>query len=104
MECKNCNQLLEKGDNFCPNCGQKTINKLNVKFILGDFFQTVFNIDSKVFRSLRFLLFKPGFLTKEYVEGKRVSYLAPIRLYIALSFIFFFLISVISFDKKSQLS
>ncbi|MDG1476915.1 MAG: DUF3667 domain-containing protein [Vicingaceae bacterium] len=71
-----------------------------MKFVFGEVFQTLFNLDSKVFRTLKYLIFKPGFLTKEYIEGRRVSYLPPIRIYIALSFIFFFLISVFDFENN----
>lgn len=102
MNCKNCNQLLVKGSNYCPNCGQKNIAKLNLKFVLGEFFQTIFNLDSKVLRSLKYLVIKPGYLTKEYLEGRRVSYLAPIRMYLVLSFLFFFLISVFDFDTSNE--
>ena len=101
MECKNCNQSLDIKDKFCSECGQKNISKLNIKFVFGEVFQTIFNIDSKAIRSLRFLIFKPGFLTKEYVEGKRVSYLAPIRIYLVLSFLYFFLITAFNFDNAS---
>jgi hypothetical protein len=101
MECKNCNNHLDIKDKFCSDCGQKNISKLSLKYVFGEFFQTVFNLDSKVFKSLKFLIFKPGVLSKEYIEGKRVSYLPPIRIYIALSFIYFFLISVISFDDSN---
>ncbi len=101
MECKNCNKSQNIEDKFCSNCGQKNISKLNMKFVFGEVFQTLFNLDSKVFRSLRFLIFKPGFLTKEYVEGRRVSYLPPIRIYIVLSFIFFFSISVFDVNENS---
>ena len=100
--CKNCNQALNAVDNFCPNCGQKNIPKLDVKFLLGELFQTIFNLDSKVFRSLKYLIFKPGYLSKEYVGGKRVSYLAPIRIYLVLSFLFFFLYAAFDFDNSSN--
>jgi len=99
MECKNCNQALNSQDKFCSSCGQQHISKINVKFVLGEIFQTLFNLDSKAFKSLRFLILKPGFLTKEYVDGRRVSYLPPIRIYIVLSFFFFFFISVFDFSE-----
>ena len=102
MKCKNCNQILTTSDNFCSNCGQKNILKLNLKFVFGEFFHTIFNLDSKVFKSLRFLIFKPGYLTFEYLKGKRVSYLPPIRIYLVLSFLYFFLISVFDFEDKSK--
>ena len=104
MKCENCKQQLRKKSNYCSSCGQKNISKLNVKFFLGEFFQTIFNVDSKLFLSLKYLIFRPGFLTKEYIEGKRVSYLPPIRIYLVLSFLFFFLISVFDFDEKTKLN
>ena len=102
MECKNCKQSLKAQDNFCPICGQQNISKLDIKFVLGEVFQTLFNLDSKVFRSLKFLILKPGFLTQEYLAGKRVSYLPPIRIYIVLSFLFFFLSAVFDFNQNKD--
>tara|TARA_B100000809_G_C15127076_1_gene526727 strand:+ start:1095 stop:2000 length:906 start_codon:yes stop_codon:yes gene_type:complete len=104
MKCENCKQQLRKKSNYCSSCGQKNISELNVKFVFGEFFQAIFNVDSKLFLSLKYLVFRPGFLTKEYIEGKRVSYLPPIRIYLVLSFLFFFLISVFDFDEKTKLN
>ena len=49
------------------------------------------DIDSRIFRSILPFLFRPGFLTREYLAGKRKSYMSPFRLYLLLSVIFFFL-------------
>ena len=49
------------------------------------------DIDSRIFRSILPFLFRPGFLTREYLAGKRKTYMSPFRLYLLLSVIFFFL-------------
>ena len=97
MKCKNCKEDLSGQMKFCSNCGQKNIAKLNLKYILSQFVEDIFNVDSKVFRTLRYLSIKPGFLTQEYIEGKRVNYVPPIRLYIVMSVLFFFVFSMIDF-------
>jgi Protein of unknown function (DUF3667) len=101
MECTNCKEDLSGQENFCSNCGQKNIEKLNVKYILGDFLDNYFNLDSKLFLTLKYLILKPGLLSKEYMDGKRIQYVPAIRLYIVLSVIYFFLISVIDVKTVS---
>jgi hypothetical protein len=51
----------------------------------------IVNLDSRIFRSVPPFLFKPGFLTREYLAGKRKKYMSPFRLYLLLSLLFFFL-------------
>jgi len=67
---------------------------LPVRHFVKDLFGDVFTFDSKFFRSIFPLLLKPGHLTNEYLEGKRVSYIYPMRLYIFTTFLFFFVITV----------
>ena len=85
--CKDCSMILQ--GTYCHNCGQKDIEILSLKVIMSDFLSSLFSIDSKLFITLKNLLFKPGFLTKEYWDGKRSRYISPIRIYIVLSFIIF---------------
>jgi eukaryotic-like serine/threonine-protein kinase len=47
------------------------------------------HVDSKIFRTVKLLLLKPGFLTREYFEGRRVRYVSPIRLYLVFSVLYF---------------
>lgn len=88
-ECQNCG-YKDKG-NFCSNCGQ-SFAELNrpIKDILAEVGDIV-NLDSRIFRSIPPFLFKPGFLTREYLAGKRKKYMSPFRLYLLLSLLFFFL-------------
>ncbi len=71
-----------------------------MKFLLNNFLENYVSFDSKIFRTLKYLILKPGELSKEYLDGKRVSYAPPIRLYIILSILFFFLISVVDIPES----
>jgi hypothetical protein len=50
----------------------------------------IFHYDSQFLTTLKYLLFRPGFLSREYMAGKRVRYVNPIKLYVFVSFVFFF--------------
>jgi hypothetical protein len=76
--------------NFCHNCGQENIEpKETVWHLVSHFFSDLTHFDRKFFTSLKDLILKPGFLSKEYMVGRRASYLNPIRMYIFTSAIFF---------------
>jgi hypothetical protein len=55
------------------------------------FFYDITHFDSHFFTTVRDLFFKPGFLSKEYINGRRASYLHPVRMYVFTSAIFFLL-------------
>ena len=98
--CYNCGCKDVK--NFCPECGQ-SVQELNVSFfhIIKLFLGDIFSFDSKAYKTFKLLLFKPGFLSKEYTSGKRAKYVYPSRLYIFISILCFTIMSLISFDKQS---
>lgn len=102
IKCPNCNNEFNSDYQFCPHCGQKNreIN-LNLKFIISEFMAANFNLDSKILISLRYLITKPGFLSKEYISGRQTKYISPIRLYLLISFFYFFLLSF-SFNKSDS--
>lgn len=86
--CLNCD--TEVVGYFCHNCGQENIEpKESVWHLVSHFFKDVTHFDGKFFTSLKDLVFKPGFLSKEYIIGRRVRYLNPIRMYLFTSAIFF---------------
>lgn len=101
MECKNCHHEINENQHFCPNCGQKNIPHLNLKYLLEEFLENYIYIESKLFKTLKNLVFKPGRLSKEFIEGKRVSFVAPIRLYITFSVLFFFIIALGNFIDEN---
>jgi hypothetical protein len=78
------------GERFCTHCGQENLEpKESVGHLVRHFFEDITHFDGKFFVTLKDLIVRPGFLTREYVAGKRMTYLNPIRMYIFISAIFF---------------
>ncbi|MCB0516185.1 MAG: DUF3667 domain-containing protein [Chitinophagales bacterium] len=95
--CENCNFPFAQSlyDNYCPNCGQENSNKhLRFSQLVIDFLGDLFAFDTKVFQSLKLLLLKPGMLSKMYWQGKRIRFVPPVRLFIWLGVVFFFLLNL----------
>lgn len=89
-KCLNCGCPLNLTDKFCPNCSQKNSTKqLSLKDFLDEFFSTLFTYDSRLRYTLKDLLFKPGTITKNYVEGQRLKYANPFRFFLSVSIIYF---------------
>ena len=87
--CQNCGVPL-LGEH-CYACGQPTKGLVrHFGSIVGDFLDTVFNIDARVFRTLWPLFARPGFLSREYFEGHRIRFVSPVRLFVFLSIVTFF--------------
>jgi len=84
----NCgNQVLGR---YCQECGQENLEpKETVLHLVSHFINDITHFDGKFFSTLKYLLFRPGFLSAEYVRGRRMSYLHPIRMYVFTSAIFF---------------
>jgi uncharacterized membrane protein len=88
--CLNCGAAIY--GRYCHICGQENIETKETFWSLATHFvHDITHFDGKFFSTLKYLLFKPGFLTTEYLRGKRASYLHPIRMYVFTS-AFFFLI------------
>ncbi|WP_026730287.1 DUF3667 domain-containing protein [Flavobacterium denitrificans] len=91
--CLNCRHVVEH--KFCPNCGQEnTDSRKTFHHLFIHFFEDLTHYENAFWKTIKNLLFKPSTLTKEYLSGKRLSYLAPVRLYIFISFITFLLIAL----------
>lgn len=89
-ECLNCQHPLDISDKYCPNCSQlNSTKKLAFDDFFNEFFAGIFAYDSRFYRTLSVLLFKPGKISKDYIEGKRVQYANPYRFYLSASIIFF---------------
>ena len=88
--CPNCLVNYDSTFKFCPNCGQANKDlRLNFKYFVSEFLKGMFNLDSKIFRTLKLLFLKPGKLSKEFIAGKRKLYIPPIRMYLIGSLIYF---------------
>jgi hypothetical protein len=97
-ECANCATAVS--GNFCPGCGQETtLHVPSAREFLHEFIGHYVALEGKLWKTLSRLLFKPGRLTCEYIEGRRVRYVQPLRLYLTLSVIFFALFSFGGHDE-----
>lgn len=91
--CKNCGTLTR--GNYCHQCGQPAhLHVPSAREFLHEFLGHYVALEGKLWKSLALLLFKPGFLSREYIEGRRVRYLEPLRLYLSFSIIFFALVKL----------
>ena len=89
-QCLNCETPLEKEDKYCSYCGQLNSNKkLSFNDFFNEFFGSIFSYDSRIYRTLNVLIFKPGKISLEYIKGKRAKYANPFRFYLSVSIIFF---------------
>ncbi len=78
---------------YCESCGQKKIKSgLNVFDLFKDFITNIFNLDGRLFQSIKHL-WQPAFLAKEYIGGKRKGYVNPIRFFLVMLVLIFFLLS-----------
>ena len=86
--CRNCGALAP--DTFCPSCGQETDTRLpTLRKFMHDATGRLISFDSRLWRTLYALVAKPGFLTREYLDGRRRRYLRPTRLYLVMSVLLF---------------
>lgn len=93
--CLNCG--TEVPERYCTHCGQENaVPHESFGHLIKHFIGDVVHYDSQFFKTLKYLLFKPGRLTREYMAGKRVAYVNPIKLYIFISFVFFLTLALIS--------
>jgi hypothetical protein len=101
--CSNCGFKFEGVDNFCPQCGQKNEEiMIPLKHHVYELFEGLFHLDSKSFRTITKLIFSPGALSLDFNNGKRASSVPPLRLYIFISFIFFLILSMKSFNTEQN--
>lgn len=101
--CPNCQTPLKNLEPFCPTCGQKNQDiLLPLRAHLADIFESVFNWDSRLLRSLKVLFFSPGKITTEFNAGKRATYVPPLRLYLISSLLFFLLLSMTSKSEMEK--
>lgn len=90
VHCLNCGTPLDVSAKFCSDCGQKVRPlKITLRELLEDAWDATFGFDSKLFKSGWRLFSRPGYLTAQYLEGKRVAYLRPVTLFLLVAGVFF---------------
>lgn len=86
--CPNCSATVS--GHFCHECGQETVlHPPSTREFLHEFIGHYVALEGKLWKSLGLLLFRPGRLTLEYIKGRRVRYVQPLRMYLTFSLIFF---------------
>lgn len=100
VSCLNCGTRMR--GQYCGSCGQRAHSRLiSLWELTRDAFGDLLEIDSRLWRTLRSLMLKPGMLTKDYLQGRRARYMPPFRTYLVLSVVFFV---VAFFNPRDDLS
>jgi hypothetical protein len=90
--CLNCGEVLS--GQYCSYCGQRAdVRVISLWELLRDLVGDLFELDSRLWRTLRPLVTRPGLLTREYLSGRRAQYTPPFRMYLVLSVVFFLVVS-----------
>ncbi len=90
--CLNCGAPLD--GSYCRQCGQKSRIHRSIRAYFGDLAANLFNFEGKFWRTLPMLVWKPGELTRRYVEGQRASFISPIALYLFSVFAMFAVLNI----------
>jgi hypothetical protein len=102
--CTHCQHIF--AGKFCPQCGQSVrIYEKPIMSFLREFLGDVFAFDSRLWRSIPALLWKPGTMVSEYVGGKHAAYVPPFRMYVFVSFVFFLVLDATTtrnIEEKAQ--
>ncbi len=86
--CLNCGNTVQ--GRFCQSCGQENVEvKESFLHLIMHFVEDLTHFDGKLWKTAKLLLFKPAALTQYYMDGKRASYIHPIRMYLFISAVFF---------------
>ena len=102
VPCPNCGSSLV--ENYCARCGQRAGDDLHVsvRAFAREALDGIFSFDSRIWHTLFTLLRRPGHLTVEHWCGRRARHVAPLQLYLFVSFCLFFIVDVV-FDVRGNL-
>jgi hypothetical protein len=100
--CENCKQPLLGP--FCGQCGQQAESTLKYFWVvIMHLLDDIFSFDSRASRTIFPLVVRPGFLTNEYIAGRRVHYVPPLRLYLFISIVFFITLNFFIAAEKNNI-
>ena len=86
--CRNCGTVVT--ERYCTRCGQLASNFHRPFFsLVTSSLADTFALDSRLWRSVPLLLFRPGRMTRNYLDGKRARYVPPFRMFLLASVLFF---------------
>lgn len=100
--CENCGNIVEV--RFCSYCGQENVEtKKSFHYLFTHFIEDLVHYDNGFWKAIKHLLFSPYILTIEYLKGKRKKYVAPVKLFIFMNFLCFFLTGMLSYETSTVL-
>ena len=95
--CPNCGNT--RPTRFCSACGQNDRSYTrSIRPVVGELIRETFEVDSRLLRTLRLFLFRPGGLSVEFSRNRRARYLSPIRLYLFTSIVSFLALALAQLD------
>jgi hypothetical protein len=95
-ECLNCGHPLDLSDRYCPFCAQaNSTKKVAIRDFFDEFFSNVLSYDSRLLRTFSSIALRPGFISKEYIRGRRMSYSNPFRFMLSLAIIYFLMLGIV---------
>ncbi len=98
--CLNCGATF--AGPFCSQCGQHAHPHRKLTHVLEEFLHGIVHFDTKAWRTLPMVAFRPGTLTRNYVYGKRTRYISPIALFLFTIFLMFFVFAFLPEMKLSE--
>jgi hypothetical protein len=99
--CENCGAPLQ--GHWCGQCGQAAVDyRRSFRHVIADVLESFLSWDSKFFATIALLIFKPWRLTNEFLAGKRVRHVHPLRLYLLASILFFFAVNYGARDLRFE--
>jgi len=99
--CANCG--TDFTGNYCPNCGQKAHIHRTLAAIAHDLVHGVLHLDGKLSRTLPLLAFRPGRLTRRYIEGQRASFVSPMSIFLFSVFAMFAVFQMVGIGVPTNL-
>jgi hypothetical protein len=90
--CENCGAPM--AGPFCAKCGQHAVDyRRSFRYVVLDVLDSFLSWDSKFFATIGWLIARPWHLTNEFLAGRRVRYVHPLRVYLLASILFFFVVN-----------
>ena len=92
-QCANCSEPLLGP--YCAICGQpRDTHRRSLGHLLHDLVKDIASFDSRILRTAKALVLRPGELPLAFMEGRTQRYVPPVRLYLFVSLLFFLTLSV----------
>lgn len=99
-KCANCG--AEIVGPFCAQCGQASHPHRSLVHVVEEFLHGILHFDTKAWRTLPMVIFRPGTLTRNYVHGKRARYISPLALFLFTIFFMFFVFAFMPHESEEN--